>query len=335
MAENSGKDFVSGVLQSVGGAVVMSIGGAIWQIVKHGSVDWLAIGALFILACVIFFALFYFFRRPSRTPTLSKVPEINLQPPSSRLRIIEAHYGIEGINDPDVTHYLLERLHGNSYAELVGADLFHGFDPVGGKVKRITVRYSFDGREAAVIRPENEWLILPEDLFLRKLLDECQRQRKLTENQHRADLSRAQESYRQCEEERREEVRKAIEMKQRLAQFSSLQLDLMQLARDLRQMLNANPTPAPLDHAGSSEERMVQMIRHKEWCDKVFYHYRDDFSARLQRMQSVIGKDDPSLAMYLARFVSNGCMQASNIEDLIKTLWELAVRIEVPGYEIR
>jgi hypothetical protein len=177
-------------------------------------------------------------------------------------------------------------------------------------------------------------LILPEDLFLRKLLDECQRQRKLTENQHGADLSRAQESYRQCEEERRKEVRGASEIKQKLSQFSSLQLDLMQLARDLRQMLDANPAPAPLDHAGSSEERTAQMVRHKDWCDKVFYYYRDDFSMRLQTIQSAIGKDEPSLAMYLARFVSNGYVQASNIEELIKTLWGLAVRTEVPGYEI-
>jgi hypothetical protein len=46
------------------------------------------------------------------------------------LKIIEARYGVDGINNPDVTPYLLERLHGNSYAELVGADLFHGFDPL-------------------------------------------------------------------------------------------------------------------------------------------------------------------------------------------------------------
>lgn len=122
---------------------------------------------------------------------------------SQRLKIIEAHYGIEGISDPDVTHHLVERLRGNSYAELVGADLFNGFDPVSGRVKRLTVRYSFDGKESTVIRPENEWLILPEDMFLRKLLDVCREERRVNEIQLKSDLSRVREEYRQCEEERK------------------------------------------------------------------------------------------------------------------------------------
>jgi hypothetical protein len=136
-------------------------------------------------------------------PICFPLTEPPLEARPQRLKIIEAHYGIEGINDPDVTHYLVERLCGNSYAELVGADLFHGFDPVSGKVKRLAVRYSFDGKESAVIRPENEWLILPEDMFLRKLLDVCREERRVNEIQLKSDLSRVREAYRQCDEERK------------------------------------------------------------------------------------------------------------------------------------
>jgi hypothetical protein len=64
MPENrkGGRSFLSGVLQSIGGSLVLSIVGAIWDKLKHGSVDWLAIAGLFIIACVVIFLLFYSFR---------------------------------------------------------------------------------------------------------------------------------------------------------------------------------------------------------------------------------------------------------------------------------
>jgi hypothetical protein len=102
-----------------------------------------------------------------------KSPEI-AAPKKSRLKIIEARWGIEGINNPDVTHYLVEKQVADSFAEPISADLFRGFDPVGGNLnKKLKVRYSFDGREATVIRPEFAWLILPEDEFLKKQVEEC------------------------------------------------------------------------------------------------------------------------------------------------------------------
>jgi hypothetical protein len=86
---------------------------------------------------------------------------------TARLKIISAHWGVEGINNPDVTPYLLERLQCDSFAEPITADLFHGFDPLSGNQnKLLTVRYSFDGKEATITRPEYAWLILPEDTWL-------------------------------------------------------------------------------------------------------------------------------------------------------------------------
>src|ERR1017187_8585348 len=43
--------------------------------------------------------------------------------PNSRLKILSAHYGVEGIADRDVTNYLLSRLRGDAFAETIGADL--------------------------------------------------------------------------------------------------------------------------------------------------------------------------------------------------------------------
>lgn len=64
MAENrTGGRFVEGILQNLGASFVISIGAAVWQKVRNGSVDWWAIGALFILAGAVFWALIYFFRR--------------------------------------------------------------------------------------------------------------------------------------------------------------------------------------------------------------------------------------------------------------------------------
>lgn len=201
--------------------------------------------------------------------------------PTRRLKIIEAHYGVEGISDPDVTHYLLERLHGNAYAELVGADLFHGFDPVSGKVKRLTVRYSFDGREAAVIRPENEWLILPEDMFLRKLLDACQEERRVNENQLKSDLWRAQEAYRQCKGELKKSTPSNDGEQSVAGLLNPLQVEALTIARDLRDFYAAfDPYPSdPVQRPGEDDHTF--MVRHiseqrasrRRWEQKITHAY--------------------------------------------------------------
>ena len=146
---------------------------------------WLWLGIVGLALSVVIPAIVNLFRRAPK----------NAAP--SRLKIVEAHYGIEGINDPDVTHYLLERTRGEFFAETVGADLFHGFDPVAGVPKRLKVRYSFDGREATIERPEYSWLILPEDLFLKNQISDLVYQLKANKNQYDSDLSKVRESSRQ------------------------------------------------------------------------------------------------------------------------------------------
>ncbi len=100
----------------------------------------------------------------------SRMPAVDRKP--SRLKIIEARYGIEGGPDADVAEeYLRPRILGDSLAGWVGADLFGGFQPVIGRAKRVKVRYSFDGAEATVERPEHALLILPEDKFLKEQIE--------------------------------------------------------------------------------------------------------------------------------------------------------------------
>ncbi|MGA3131087.1 MAG: hypothetical protein ABSD59_09825 [Terracidiphilus sp.] len=92
--------------------------------------------------------------------------------PDNRLQIISAHYGVEGDHDADVAeNFIKPRVHGHALAGWVGADLFGGFQPVIGREKRVKVRYSFDGIEATVERPEHALLVLPEDKFLKERID--------------------------------------------------------------------------------------------------------------------------------------------------------------------
>jgi hypothetical protein len=84
------------------------------------------------------------------------------KPKESRLKIISAHWGIEGISNPNVTPRLVRRQTGDCFVAPVELDLFDGFDPVSGKNKILTVRYSFDGTEATVAKKEHELLVLPD-----------------------------------------------------------------------------------------------------------------------------------------------------------------------------
>jgi hypothetical protein len=212
----------------------------------------------------------------------------------SRLKIIEAHYGVEGINDPDVTAYLLKRQAGNSFAEPIGADLFGAFDPVDGKLKRLKVRYSYDGKEATIERPQHAWLILPEDAFLKRQVDE---------------------------------------LKPIAAVFPPLQFRLIGLAKRLRKMLAELPSPGQLNHAGTSEERTALMVRHSEWDQKIVYRYEGAFSSEVGQLESHIGKDDLPLAHCLSEFNANSrrVMHSKDIEALIETLWYMARIVDGRG----
>jgi hypothetical protein len=83
--------------------------------------------------------------------------------PDGRLKIISAHYGIDGGPNADVAEeYLRPKVCGHSLAGWVGADLFGAFQPVTGLPKRVKVHYSFDGTEGKVSKKEHQLLVLPD-----------------------------------------------------------------------------------------------------------------------------------------------------------------------------
>lgn len=220
-------------------AVIVALGTGIIvarvQVSAPKAVGAIAVGLPWSIAILLVFATMYMRGRSNRSVPLS--PANVSSPKPSRLKIIEAHYGVEGINNPDVTQYLLERLHGNSYAELVGPDLFHGLDPVGSNPnKKLTVRYSFDSKEAGIVRPEHEWLILPEDMFLRKLLDACQHSN-VQLNQSVSSLL----ADRHHAEAERDELRDKLEG------FTSLQMEALMLSKDILKFIEEMGKKPTLD----------------------------------------------------------------------------------------
>jgi hypothetical protein len=83
--------------------------------------------------------------------------------PDGRLKIISAHYGVDGGPNADVAEgYLRPKVCGHSLAGWVGADLFGGFQPIIGLTKRVKVHYSFDGTEGTISKKEHELLVLPD-----------------------------------------------------------------------------------------------------------------------------------------------------------------------------
>ncbi len=295
-------------------------------------------------------------------------PPSETRPVPPRLKIIEAHYGVEGINDPDVTHYLLERQHGDHFAEPVGADLFHGFDPVAGMPKRLRIRYSLDGRETIVERPEHTWMILPEDSFLKKQVEDLIYQLKLNESQYNSDLSRSREFYEQCKAEKKE-------LSEKLEVFTPLQLEAVHLAEELISFLReVGPPPAPRYtfeeiqrmssaqtrklieendgdfaeacefYAGKGTMRLTTEGLYKQlksynlrmwpWYDKVADLYEERFRAKvesLKRRFTIEGIPADSLLIPVT-----GPQGPPNIASIIAQLWELAYKVkgkDLPNYQ--
>jgi len=149
-----------------------------------------------------------------------EINHLKSPPPSGGLKIISAKWGIEGMSVFDVTSEVLERQRGDSFSERVMLGLFHGRDPVKKKTKFLTVRYSFDGREATITRPEYSWLILPENTFLENQLNALQK-----------------------------------ELHQVSSLFSPLQTETLNLIRGLSALLRSYPVPQKADFGFNKKEQ--------------------------------------------------------------------------------
>ena len=270
---------------------------------------------------------------------LSRVEAVHTNLPSaepkagSRLKIISAHYGVEGISDPDVTHYLLERLHGNAFAEPIGADLFHGLDPIDGQRKRLKVHYAFDGKEATITRPQHAMLILPEDSFLRQQLDEIkqthQDEMRRLEISNNAYLSNAQEARRQCEDERRKALAKIDELGAKLALFLPLQLEAFQLARELRQFLKESGA-RPSIRLVNGEEKNREMVAFHDWHVQFVARYKNRFAGKVKALSLKLNDAKPQLVSPLERWTEE-VNNELDLQQCAQTLERMALELGAPG----
>jgi hypothetical protein len=191
----------------------------------------------------------------------------------SRLSILSAHWGVEGINDPDVTPCLLKKQRGDCFAEAVVLDLFHGRDPVSGNLngtvtKRLKVRYSFDGKESTIERPEFAWMVLPEDKFLKEQVEECG-----------GKLSK-------CETERNDALNRVSDLEKRLAKFSLLQVEALEIERDLGVFLQ-EIGPRPSLKNGQDENQW------RSWYTQLTMGYNNQFAPRIEKLILNAAKQAP------------------------------------------
>ena len=228
----------------------------------------------------------------------------------------------------------------------VGADLFGGFQPITGLLKRLKIRYTFDGEEATVVRREHELLVLPEDKFLKQQIEECQRQSKLNENQFNFELSRAKEIRDQYSTEKRNALDRVSELEAQLAVFSPLQLEILRLSRDLRQ-LRREAGPAPVlqnigpmkpgeDTHGWTTQKLAETEawtdEYAKWARKFIYSYQEIFAPRVKSVMTSLGSSTGMVVVSLEPYTKD-VRPGSDFDELLNILLRFFVQLEATADE--
>lgn len=229
-----------------------------------------------------------------------EINRLNSNPQSSGLRIISAEWGIVGEKVIDVTPDVVERQRGDSFSERVMLGLFHGRDPVKRKTKFLSVRYSLDGREATIIRPEYSWLILPENTFLENQLNLLQKEL------HRAS-----------------------------SLLSPLQTETLNLAHGLSALLRSYPVPQKVDFGfNKKEQRFDSTTDIHAWGDakwameaKLRAKYALDFQSKAttlyHRLVTEVGINDHNL-----EFLVKGDGKTEDVVSLVDALRKVVFTLE-------
>lgn len=244
------------VIKWIGGSsMITSVGHLCWLELHRAPVDWYWLAGLFGVGVILIVVAAIV---QPRHPANASIPKVVEEPrPKPRLEILSAHWGVEGVlgGDPDKVDCLLERQTGNIFTALVCGDLFHGSIPAPGKL-RLKVEYSFDGHKATTVRQDGEYLMLPEDQFLVRELDQIKGELRRVEVTHNAELARAQECYRQCMEEKKESANRNLEYRAKLGLFSGIQWEALQLANDLTDFLKELGAPPAPKYSYEEIQRM-------------------------------------------------------------------------------
>ena len=291
----------------------------------------------------------------------------------SDLKIVSADYkALNGEGDAyDVTDCLRQMILGDSLVLEIenhnfqtGNCNFVPHDPKPGTRKRLRVVYSYKrGAPITVERPEGTRLTLPEDSFLlaqrEQLVAAHQDEIRKLETTSRAELWRAQESYRQCQAEKQEAVAK-------LETLKPLQLDAGRLAHHLQVFVERlGPEPAPkytreqIDRMSSDETmRLIEsedgdfaeaceyygngqlfnvspgthantivarMTRLWPWYDKLRAGYELEFKGAVEQIRNHFateGLGDSTLLLPV-----EGRDGVKNVRAIAAKLWELAGRL--------
>jgi hypothetical protein len=162
------------------------------------------------------------------------------------------------------------------------------------------------GSKATLVRRENEIPVLMEDTSLKKQVEECQQQGKLKEDQLNAELLRARESSKQCEEERREALEKIGELETRLSLFSPLQIESFELAKHLGALAEGGRTGC-----SSREFHLMRLEYEQKFAPKV----KDMMFAFAQEQ----GGEDSTLRQHV-QYIDNG----NDVLNLANALIRLA-----------
>ncbi len=212
------------------------------------------------------------------------------------------------------------------------ADLFHGFDPVSGNPNKVlTVRYSFDGKEATITRPEYAWLILPEDKYLRDKVEACRLELegfKSNIPKLKLDLGVAERGFR-SERDSRQDCERQLAQYEEL--FTPLQLEAFQLARELREFLkNMGPRPV-VDISGDKDADTLEKIRKinavvQPWLARLINTYRADFEDRVNKIVVRLAAENlRDFALDAATTMPNN---EKTILDIVELLPLLAVKLD-------
>jgi hypothetical protein len=242
----------------------------------------------------------------------------------------------------DVTECLRNKIAGDSLVfEILNGNFWIGdknlvpTDPCQGEKKWLRIEYSFDGRPHRTIeRREDYFVVLPEDTFVKAEIERIQDEVKRERSQQNSDLSRAQQSRKLCDEERREAIAKAEELRAKLSLFTPLQLEALQLRADLRQFLEkvGPPPKSGLEHKlGGKEEMSPEELA--QWATfqrdivgplqaRVKATYTLNFkqtATTLYHRFVEIGRIDQQF-----RYLSDDAESIEQVQQLINVLWGMA-----------
>jgi len=162
----------------------------------------------------------------------------------------------------------------------------------------------------------------------------------------KAELWRATEIRKQLENEKQEALQKLDELTTQMTRFTPLQIEIIQLARDLRHLLvdagpppdlkNTGPMPKGNDLNVWMKERMDESglwtDAYSEWARKIIYRYQEEFAHRVKLVMTSLGKTTGMVVISLEPYTSD-VRPGEDFQNLIDLLLGFFVKLEIPAEE--